>query len=134
MDYVSLAAHGIGNAVAPLGTAMTEEQAALIARYAPRAILLYDSDKAGLKATFRNGDQLLRAGVEVLVATLPEGEDPDSLVRAQGEWRHGTSTSDTCCSAGRAVGAARFSTTVAAANRGGGTAVSGAGTRRASRA
>ena len=85
MDYVSLAAHGIGNAVAPLGTSMTEEQAALIAQYAPRAILLYDSDKAGLKATFRNGDQLLRAGVEVLVATLPEGEDPDSLVRAQGE-------------------------------------------------
>ena len=85
MDYVSLAAHGIANAVAPLGTAMTDEQAALIAQYAPRAILLYDSDKAGLKATFRNGDQLLRAGVEVLVATLPEGEDPDSLVRAQGE-------------------------------------------------
>ena len=85
MDYVSLAAHGIPHAVAPLGTAMTDEQAALIAQYAPRAILLYDSDKAGLKATFRNGDQLLRAGVEVLVATLPEGEDPDSLVRAQGE-------------------------------------------------
>jgi len=85
MDYVSLAAHGIPNVVAPLGTAMTEEQAALIAQYAPRAILLYDSDRAGLKATFRNGDQLLRAGVEVLVATLPDGEDPDSLVRAQGE-------------------------------------------------
>ncbi|HEX2078309.1 MAG TPA: DNA primase [Longimicrobium sp.] len=84
MDYVSLAAHGVPNAVAPLGTAMTEEQAALIANYTSRAILLYDSDKAGLKATFRNGDQLLRAGVEVLVATLPEGEDPDSLVRAQG--------------------------------------------------
>ncbi|HEU0016024.1 MAG TPA: DNA primase [Longimicrobium sp.] len=85
MDYVSLAAHGVGNAVAPLGTAMTDEQATLIRQYAPRAILLYDSDKAGLKATFRNGDQLLRAGMEVLVATLPEGEDPDSLVRAQGE-------------------------------------------------
>ncbi|HZG43335.1 MAG TPA: DNA primase [Longimicrobium sp.] len=84
MDYVSLAAHGVTHGVAPLGTAMTEEQAALIKQYAPRAILLYDSDKAGLKATFRNGDQLLRAGVEVLVATLPEGEDPDSLVRAQG--------------------------------------------------
>ncbi|MBW3655439.1 MAG: DNA primase [Gemmatimonadetes bacterium] len=84
MDYVSLAAHGVTHAVAPLGTAMTEEQAALIKQYAPRAILLYDSDKAGLKAAFRNGDQLLRAGVEVLVATLPEGEDPDSLVRAQG--------------------------------------------------
>jgi DNA primase len=84
MDYVSLAAHGITHAVAPLGTAMTDEQASLIANYTSRAILLYDSDKAGLKATFRNGDQLLRAGVEVLVATLPEGEDPDSLVRAQG--------------------------------------------------
>jgi DNA primase len=85
MDYVSLAAHGVENAVAPLGTAMTEAQAELIGRYAPRAILLYDSDKAGLKATFRSGDELLRAGVEVLVATLPEGEDPDSLVRAKGE-------------------------------------------------
>jgi len=84
MDYVSLASHGVANAVAPLGTAMTEEQAALIARYCGRAILLYDSDKAGLKATFRTGDELLRAGVEVLVASLPEGEDPDSLVRGQG--------------------------------------------------
>jgi DNA primase len=84
VDYVSLAAHGFPNAVAPLGTAMTEEQAALVKQYAPRAILLYDSDKAGLKATFRSADQLLRAGVEVLVATMPEGEDPDSLVRSQG--------------------------------------------------
>jgi DNA primase len=84
MDYVSLASHGVANAVAPLGTAMTEDQAHLIARYAPRAILLYDSDKAGLKATFRSGDELLRAGMEVLVATLPSGEDPDSLVRAKG--------------------------------------------------
>jgi DNA primase len=85
MDYVSLASHGVANAVAPLGTAMTQEQAELISRYAPRAILLYDSDKAGLKATFRTGDELLRAGVEVLVATLPEGEDPDSLLRSQGQ-------------------------------------------------
>jgi len=84
MDYVSLASHGVNHAVAPLGTAMTEEQAALIARYCGRAILLYDSDKAGLKATFRTGDELLRGGMEVLVATLPQGEDPDSLVRAQG--------------------------------------------------
>jgi DNA primase len=84
MDYVSLAAHGVANVVAPLGTALTPEQAELIARYAPRAILLYDSDKAGLRATFRSGDELLRAGVEVQVATLPEGEDPDSLVRGRG--------------------------------------------------
>jgi DNA primase len=84
MDYVALASHGVANAVAPLGTAMTQEQAELIARYCGRAILLYDSDKAGLKATFRSGDELLRAGMEVLVATLPQGEDPDSLVRGKG--------------------------------------------------
>ena len=84
MDYVSLAAQGVTNVVAPLGTALTPEQADRIARYAHRAILLYDSDKAGLRATFRSGDALLRAGLEVLVATLPEGEDPDSLVRARG--------------------------------------------------
>ncbi len=84
MDLVSLAAHGVENVVAPLGTSMTEEQAEMLARYAPRVILLYDSDKAGLKATFRAGDELLRAGAEVLVATLPQGEDPDSLVREKG--------------------------------------------------
>jgi DNA primase len=84
MDYVSLAAHGVENVAAPLGTAMTDEQAELVVRYARRAILLYDSDSAGQKATFRTGDALLRVGVEVLVATLPDGEDPDSLVRGKG--------------------------------------------------
>jgi DNA primase len=84
MDYVSLAAHGVDNAVAPLGTALTEPQAALLARYARRVILLYDSDMAGLRATFRAADELLRAGVEVQVATLPDGEDPDSIVRRDG--------------------------------------------------
>jgi DNA primase len=84
MDYVSLAAQGVDNAVAPLGTAMTSRQAELLTRYTKRVTLLYDSDTAGLKATFRSGDELLRAGAEVLVATLPEGEDPDSLVRSRG--------------------------------------------------
>ncbi|HKJ91789.1 MAG TPA: DNA primase [Longimicrobiales bacterium] len=84
MDYVSLAARGVENVVAGLGTAMTEEQAALLARYTRQALLLYDSDAAGLRATFRSGDALLRAGVHPLVVTLPPGEDPDSLVRAGG--------------------------------------------------
>ena len=84
MDYVSLASHGVENVVAPLGTALTQAQAEAIARYAPRAALLYDSDAAGVKATFRAGDELLRAGVEVLVVTLPDGADPDSLVRTGG--------------------------------------------------
>lgn len=84
MDYVALASHGVDNAVAPLGTAMTDAQAALIGRYAGRVILLYDSDTAGLKATFRSADALLAQGVEVLVATLPDGQDPDSIVRSGG--------------------------------------------------
>ncbi len=62
MDYVSLAARGVENVVAPLGTALTPEQAELVSRYAHRAILLYDSDSAGLKATFRSGDELLAGG------------------------------------------------------------------------
>ena len=84
MDYVSLAARGIGHVVAALGTAMTEEQANLVARYAGKAYLLYDSDEAGLRATFRTADALLRAGVHPLVVTLPPGEDPDSIARQGG--------------------------------------------------
>jgi DNA primase len=83
-DVIRPALAGIEHLVAPLGTALTGEQAALLARYAPAAILLYDSDSAGLRATFRAGDELLRHGVRVRVATLPSGEDPDSLVRAGG--------------------------------------------------
>jgi DNA primase len=75
---------GIESVVAPMGTALTEEQAKLIRRYTERVYLLYDSDKAGLKATFRSGDELLRQGASVQVVTLPEGEDPDSFVRTQG--------------------------------------------------
>lgn len=84
MDYVSLAAHGVENVVAGLGTAMTAEQAALLGRYTRQALLLYDSDAAGLRATFRTADALLTARIHPLVVTLPPGEDPDSLVRAGG--------------------------------------------------
>lgn len=84
LDYVSLAARGVENVAAALGTAMTEEQAALLARYTDRALLLYDSDAAGLRATFRSADALLRAAVHPLVVTLPPGEDPDALVRKHG--------------------------------------------------
>jgi DNA primase len=83
-DVVRLIGAGIESAVAPMGTALTEDQAKLIRRYTDRVFLLYDSDKAGLKATFRSGDELLRQGAAVQVVTLPEGEDPDSFVRAHG--------------------------------------------------
>ncbi|HSM34839.1 MAG TPA: DNA primase [Longimicrobiales bacterium] len=84
MDFVALAAAGLEHAVAPLGTSLTGEQASLLARYTDRALLLYDSDAAGQRATFRSGDVLLAAGVHPLVVTLPPGEDPDSLVRTGG--------------------------------------------------
>jgi len=87
MDVVSLAAHGFENVVAPLGTAMTPEQAKLLGRYAQRVYLLFDSDAAGLKATFRAGDTLLEARLHPSVVTLPPGEDPDTMVRNQGAAR-----------------------------------------------
>jgi DNA primase len=79
-DVVRLVSAGFEWVVAPLGTALTEEQAALLPRYAKQAFLLYDNDMAGLKATFKSGDQLLRQRMSVQVVSLPEGEDPDSFV------------------------------------------------------
>ena len=83
-DVLRLALAGIEHVVAPLGTALTGDQASLLRRFAPAAVLLYDSDAAGLRATFRAGDELLRHGMRVRVATMPEGEDPDTLVRRGG--------------------------------------------------
>jgi len=84
MDVVSLAARGFENVVAPLGTAMTREQAHLLAKYCSRILLLFDSDAAGLKATFRAGDVLLEERLHPAVVTLPQGEDPDTVVRNEG--------------------------------------------------
>lgn len=83
-DVQRLVLAGQENVVAPLGTALTAEQAALLRRFAPVAILLLDSDMAGLKATFRAGDELLRHEMRVRVATMPPGEDPDTLVQKGG--------------------------------------------------
>ena len=83
-DVLRLMLAGVEHVVAPLGTALTPDQSALLKRFAPAATLLYDSDRAGLRATFRAGDELLRHGVRVRVATLPPGEDPDTLVKAGG--------------------------------------------------
>jgi len=83
-DVLRLVLAGIDHVVAPLGTALTPDQAALLRRFAPLAILLYDNDSAGLKATFRAADECLRHKLRVKVATLPDGEDPDSLVRKGG--------------------------------------------------
>lgn len=84
MDVVSLAAGGLDNTVAPLGTSMTDQQALLLTRYCTRVFILFDSDPAGLRATFRAGDTMLGAGLHPAVVTLPEGEDPDTVVRKEG--------------------------------------------------
>jgi DNA primase len=83
-DVLRCVAAGVESVVAPLGTALTEDQAALLTRYTKSIYLLYDSDAAGQRATFRAGDALLAKGASVQVVTLPEGEDPDSFVAKQG--------------------------------------------------
>ena len=83
-DVVRLMVAGITTVVAPMGTALTDAQAAMLRKLTRNVFLLYDSDKPGLKATFRSGDELLKQGVSVRVVTLPEGEDPDTFVKNQG--------------------------------------------------
>jgi DNA primase len=83
-DVVRLMAAGVNTVVAAMGTALTESQAAILRKLTRNVFLLYDSDKPGLQATFRSGDELLRQGVSVRVVTLPEGEDPDTFVKAHG--------------------------------------------------
>ena len=83
-DVVRLVTAGLESVVAPLGTALTADQAALLARYTKNIFLLYDSDKAGQRATFKAADELLKHRVSVQVVTLPSGEDPDTLVERHG--------------------------------------------------
>jgi DNA primase len=84
MDVIRVVLAGVSEVVAPMGTALTPQQAKLIRRFSSLAILIYDNDKAGIKAAFRTGDALLAEGVTVRVATLPDGHDPDSFVRVYG--------------------------------------------------
>lgn len=87
MDVIALAQAGFPQAVAPLGTALTEEQLQLLWRLSREPILCFDGDDAGLKAAFRALDRalpLLKADVSLRFALLPEGQDPDDIVRAGG--------------------------------------------------
>ncbi len=83
-DVQRLALVGIEQVVAPLGTSMTDAQAILLKRFTHEVVLFYDSDGPGLKATFRAGDILLAHAVRVRVATMPAGEDPDTLAQRGG--------------------------------------------------
>lgn len=84
-DVVSLHAKGLGHVCAPLGTALTEHQARLIKRYSDRVVLLFDADGAGRTAARKALGTLLAADVpQVLLAELPDGEDPDDFVHREG--------------------------------------------------
>lgn len=84
LDVIRCHEAGLTQAVAAQGTAVTEEHAHILKRYADEVILLLDSDTAGIKAALKSAEILLAAGLTVRVASLPPGEDPDSLVLRQG--------------------------------------------------
>ncbi len=85
LDMITPFMSGVNNVVASLGTALTEEQIRLLKRYCPKVILAYDSDQAGQNASLRSLDLLIEQGLETKVAKLPQGYDPDSLVREKGK-------------------------------------------------
>jgi DNA primase len=84
IDLISAFEAGVRNVIAPQGTAFTAEQARLLRRFVESVVLCFDSDEAGQKAIGRSLPALLECGLEVRVASLPEGEDPDSLIRTKG--------------------------------------------------
>jgi len=88
MDVVALAQHGIAYAVATLGTATSQQQISKLFRIVPELVFCYDGDAAGKKAAWRaleNALPVLRDGVQARFLFLPDGEDPDSLVRKEGQ-------------------------------------------------
>lgn len=83
-DVISLYQHGVKHVAATLGTALTEQQARLLKRYADRVVLCYDSDSAGVRAALRGADVLRAEGLSVRVLNVPELKDPDAYVQQHG--------------------------------------------------
>ncbi len=87
MDVIAMARAGLANTVAPLGTALTEQQMHMMWRIAPEPTLCFDGDQAGVNAAYRALDAalpLLKPGHSLRFALLPEGLDPDDLLNAEG--------------------------------------------------
>ncbi|MBM3447520.1 MAG: DNA primase [Bacteroidetes bacterium] len=80
-DVIALHQAGVENVVASSGTSLTEGQIRLIKRFTSNITILYDGDKAGIKASFRGIDMILKEGLNVRVATFPDGDDPDSFAK-----------------------------------------------------
>ena len=87
MDVIALDSGNFNGAIAPLGTAITEKQLQLMWRISPEPIIALDGDKAGLRAAYRLIDlslPLLRTGKALRFSIMPEGKDPDDLIRNEG--------------------------------------------------
>jgi len=82
VDTISCHEAGVENVVAPQGTALTEQHARILKRYAEEVVLMFDADAAGQNAIVRSAEPLWDAGVVIRVAVLPPGHDPDSFVKA----------------------------------------------------
>ena len=83
-DVISMFQSGVENVVASSGTSLTEDQIRLIHRFTNNITVLYDGDRAGIKASLRGIDMLLAEGMNVKVLLLPDGEDPDSFAQGRG--------------------------------------------------
>ena len=81
-DVISMHQAGIKNVVASCGTSLTEEQIILIKRFTSNVTILYDGDGAGISAAIRGIDMLLKEGMNIKVALIPDGDDPDSYAKA----------------------------------------------------
>lgn len=94
-DVITPHMHGFSNTAATLGTALTQEHGRLIKRFVEDVVLVFDGDPAGLRAAKNALGILLQGGLNVKVLSLPEGEDPDSLLRKQGKEAFGDLLSKT---------------------------------------
>ena len=84
LDLIALYQFGVTNCVASLGTAFTEHQSRLLGRFAKKVVVNYDGDKAGVKAARRAIEILLADDFEIKILVLPNGQDPDDFIRANG--------------------------------------------------
>lgn len=84
MDVIACHQAGIANVVAPLGTALTEDQVKLLMRYTYNFITSFDGDSAGVRATLKSIDLIERAGAKARVLAIPEKKDPDEYIKAYG--------------------------------------------------
>jgi DNA primase len=83
-DVISLHQAGITNVVASSGTSLTVDQVKLIKRFTENVVIIYDGDSAGIKAALRGLDLVIEEGLNVKLVLLPDGEDPDSMIRKVG--------------------------------------------------